>query len=133
MSRVDELTWQVERLQAELRERDRAAAEAQVAASKAAEEAADKQASEARSKAESEQREKIRRGCWINHLLGKADPKQPIDFAAIDEAVAAVAPDKWPPGIEAKNLIGPIVRSDEQQQLTEATTLGSLLKGGAKQ
>ena len=123
-----ELQAQVDRLTSNLAERDRKVAEDKAAAI-AAQEATDAAKSAAeRAQAAAAERETIRRGTWVNHMLGQAKPGEPVDFMAID---AAIPKDEgqWPPGVDPASFVltgGGRIRPEEKTDVA-STTLGRML------
>lgn len=121
-----ELQIQVDRLTAILAERDRKAAEEKAAAIAAQEASEDAKNAAERAEAADAERETIRRGTWINHLLGQAKPDEQVDFAAI---TAAIPKDDWPPNVRPEDftLTGGLRIRAEQKTGVANTTLGRML------
>jgi hypothetical protein len=123
-----ELQTQVDRLTGMLAERDRKDAEAKAAEVIAAQASDDAKAAAERAQAAAAEREQIRRGSWVNHLLGQAKPDVPVNFAEID---AAIPKDEgqWPPGVEPSSFVltgGARIRPEEKTDVAN-TTLGRML------
>ena len=121
-------TAQVDRLTAILAEKDRKAAEERVSAVTAQQSSDDARAATERAEAAKAERETIRRGSWINHLLGQAKPDEQLDFAALD---AAVPKDEgqWPPNTRPEDyvLTGGLRIRPEQKSDVANSTLGRML------
>lgn len=97
MATTIELQTRVDHLESLLRERDRKDAEAAAASLAAKNATDDAKLTAAKAEAAKAEIENIRRGSWLNHLLGQAPPAAPVDFAALDQKIPA---EGFPPGVD---------------------------------
>jgi len=120
-----ELQNRVDHLEALLRERDRKQVEEQAAALAAQQATDSAKDAEARATAAAAEREQIRRGAWLNHLLGEQPADAAVDFAALDARIPA---NGFPPGVDVSSFVftgGSVVPELDVAK----TTLGKALAG----
>jgi hypothetical protein len=127
MSEADELRRRAEWAEAQLRARDRAAAEERIAAMAAQQKQQDETANAERQAALQAEIEKTRRGAWVNALLKNADPSAPFDPTAFEKAIPATG---WPAGVSQSDFhfAGERVLGHEADDVG-STLLGKMLKG----
>jgi len=127
MGEVNELQQRVAHLEHTLRERDKADAKAKADALAAANVLADAKATAERADAAAAERETIRRGAHLSALLAKADPKAPVDFAALEKKIPA---EGFPTGFNESTLVLLGMPKKDAASDTNTTSMGKLLKGG---
>ena len=120
-------------LESLLRDRDAKAAEEKAAAIAAAEKTEAAKSADERAKAAAAELESVRRGSWLSHLLGKADPAAPVDFQGLESQIPK---DGFPPGVNAADFVltgGARIKPEEKPDV-QNTTLGKMLQqmGGIK-
>lgn len=123
MSTLSELQNRIDSLEAVLREKERTEAEAKAAALLAQEQTDAAKDIEARAAAAAAERETIRRGSWLNHLLGEAGADAVINFAELEKGIPATG---FAPGSDESQFVftgGPVAKEAE----ISTTTLGKAL------
>jgi hypothetical protein len=127
MASPAELQSRVDALEVLLRERDRKDAEERAAALAARRATDDAKDAEASAAAAATEREQIRRGSWLNHLLGEQPPDAALDFAALEKQIPAAG---WPAGTDPSNfaITGGVVSVEDVAQTTLGKALASLTK-----
>lgn len=126
MSELDEVKRRAEWAEAQLRARDRAAAEERIAAMAAQQRQQDETANAERQAALKDEIEKTRRGAWVNALLKNlADPTAPFDPTAFEKAIPAAG---WPAGVSQSDFhfAGEHILGREAEDVG-STTLGKIL------
>ncbi len=124
MASTQELQARLDAAEAELRRRDREAAEAKAAAHIAANKTDDAEQMAARLAAESEHRERIRKGAWASHLIAAADPAASVNFALLDSKIPAVG---WPEGLNESKFVIAAPLPKEKSFDVGTSTMGKLL------
>jgi hypothetical protein len=125
MSEVDELRRQLAWANGQLMARERADAEARIAAMAEQQKQQDDSANTERQAAVQAEIERVRRGSWVTALLKNADPNAPFDPTAFEKAIPATG---WPAGDGPENyhFAGQPVHGGDTEAAN--TMLGKLLK-----
>jgi hypothetical protein len=125
MASEKELQARLDHAEADLRRRDREAAETKAAALAAqnatdtATDLAERMASAAAA------REQIRRGAHASALIAAADPAAPLDFAALEKLIPNDG--SWPAGLDESKFIVTTPPPKERTVITANTIMGKML------
>ncbi len=130
MATTIELQARVDHLESLLRARDKKDAEAAAAALAAKNATDDAVLTAAKSEAAKKEIEDIRRGSWLNHLLGTVPKDAPVDFAALDQQIPA---EGFPPGVDPSmfQYSGGTIPKDAQIDVAK-THMGRLLANNGR-
>jgi hypothetical protein len=115
----------IDHLESILKDRDRHDAEAKGAALAAENATSDAVLMAAKAEAAKAEIETLRKGSWLNFLLGQTPPAAPVDFAALDQQIPAAG---WAPGVDPNSfmLTGGKLPKEVTIDVTK-THLGTLL------
>jgi multidrug efflux pump subunit AcrA (membrane-fusion protein) len=127
MTSTQELQARLDHAEAELRRRDREAAETKSAAL-AAQNASDTAADLAeRMASAAATREQLRRGAHASVLIAQQPPDAPVDFAVLEKMIPADR-DDWPAGMDETKFAITAPPPKEKTAATENTIMGKMLK-----